>query len=88
MPQLGLVGLSLVQPLFLDRYVLFSMLGLALLIGAALGAAVRATAPRFPKAAGLLVPGVVGVAVLALLPVELGKRAPASRVDDVLAVAA
>ncbi|MBT2477981.1 hypothetical protein [Streptomyces sp. ISL-94] len=32
-------------------------------------------------------PGVVGVAVLALLPVELGKRAPASRVDDVLAVA-
>lgn len=86
-PQLGLIGLSLVQPLFLDRYVLFSMLGLALLIGAALGAAVRAAAPRFPKAAGLLVPGVVGVAVLALLPVELGKRAPASRVDDVLAVA-
>ncbi|WP_404961573.1 hypothetical protein [Streptomyces sp. 147326] len=60
-PQLGLIGLSLVQPLFPDRYVLFSMLGLALLIGAALGAAVRACAPRFPAAAGLLVPGVVGV---------------------------
>ncbi|MEU9086576.1 hypothetical protein [Streptomyces sp. NPDC048357] len=86
-PQLGLIGLSLAQPLFLDRYVLFSMVGLALLIGAALGAAVRACAPRFPGAAGLLVPGVVGVAVVALLPVELGKRAPASRVDDVLAVA-
>ncbi|MET9570171.1 hypothetical protein ABZY34_13750 [Streptomyces virginiae] len=86
-PQLGLVGLSLVQPLFLDRYVLFSMVGLALLIGAALGAAVRACAPRFPKASALLVPGVVGVSVLALLPVQLGKRAPASRVDDVLAVA-
>ncbi|MFD6974442.1 hypothetical protein [Streptomyces sp. NPDC059949] len=86
-PQLGLIGLSLVQPLFLDRYVLFSMVGLALLIGAALGAAVRACAPRFPRAADLLVPGVVGVAALALLPVELGKRAPASRVDDVLAVA-
>lgn len=86
-PQLGLAGLSLVQPLFLDRYVLFSMVGLALLIGAALGAAVRACAPRFPAAADLLVPGVVGVAALALLPVELGKRAPASRVDDVLAVA-
>ncbi|MGW0363021.1 glycosyltransferase family 39 protein [Streptomyces sp. NPDC002990] len=86
-PQLGLIGLSLVQPLFLDRYVLFSMLGLALLIGVALGAAVRATAPRFPGAAALVVPGVVGVAVLAMLPVELGKRAPASRVDDVLAVA-
>ncbi|WP_030157658.1 hypothetical protein [Streptomyces sp. NRRL S-244] len=86
-PQLGLIGISLVQPLFLDRYVLFSMVGLALLIGAGLGAAVRAARPRFPRAAGLLVPGTVGVAVLALLPVELGKRAPASRVDDVLAVA-
>ncbi|MEU6313753.1 hypothetical protein [Streptomyces sp. NPDC047014] len=86
-PQLGLIGLSLAQPLFLDRYVLFSMVGLALLIGAGLGAAVRACAPRFPRAAGLLVPGVVGVAALALLPVELAKRAPASRVDDVLAVA-
>ncbi|MFE2145909.1 hypothetical protein ACFXA3_29975 [Streptomyces sp. NPDC059456] len=86
-PQLGLIGISLVQPLFLDRYVLFSMLGLALLIGAGLGAAVRAVRPRFPRAAGLLVPGVVGVAVVALLPVELGKRAPASRVDDVLSVA-
>ncbi|MFF4443859.1 hypothetical protein [Streptomyces sp. NPDC001502] len=86
-PQLGLIGLSLVQPLFQDRYVLFSMVGLALLIGAALGAAVRACAPRLPRAAGLLVPGVVGVSVLALLPVELDKRAPASRIDDVLAVA-
>ncbi|MGP3684048.1 glycosyltransferase family 39 protein [Streptomyces sp. IBSNAI002] len=86
-PQLGLIGLSLVQPLFLDRYVLFSMVGLALLIGAALGAAVRVCAPRFPRAGRLLVPGVAGVAVLALLPVELGKRAPASRVDDVLSVA-
>ncbi|WKD36153.1 hypothetical protein [Streptomyces xanthophaeus] len=86
-PQLGLIGLSLVQPLFQDRYVLFSMVGLALLIGAALGAAVRACAPRLPRAAGLLVPGAVGISVLALLPVELDKRAPASRIDDVLAVA-
>ncbi|MGW5847532.1 glycosyltransferase family 39 protein [Streptomyces sp. NPDC055254] len=86
-PQLGLIGLSLVQPLFLDRYVLFSMVGLALLLGGALGAAVRALAPRFPRVSGALVPGVVGVAALALLPVELGKRAPASRVDDVLAAA-
>ena len=36
-PQLGLLGLSLVRPLFLDRYILFSMLGLALLIGTAPG---------------------------------------------------
>ncbi|MGW5342639.1 glycosyltransferase family 39 protein [Streptomyces sp. HUAS TT3] len=86
-PQLALIGISLAQPLFLDRYVLFSMVGLALLIGAALGAAVRAAAPRFPRAARLLVPAVVGIAVVAMLPVELGKRAPGSRVDDVLAVA-
>ncbi|WP_327282067.1 MULTISPECIES: hypothetical protein [unclassified Streptomyces] len=86
-PQLGLIGMSLVQPLFLDRYVLFSMLGLALLIGAGLGAAVRAVRPRFPRAPGLLVPAVTGIAVVAMLPLELDKRAPASRVDDVLSVA-
>lgn len=86
-PQLGLIGISLVQPLFLDRYVLFSMVGLALLIGAGLGAAVRAARPLFPRGAGLLVPVAIGISVLALLPVELDKRAPASRVDDVLAVA-
>ncbi|MDX3803324.1 glycosyltransferase family 39 protein [Streptomyces sp. AK04-3B] len=86
-PQLGLVGLSLIQPLFLDRYVLFSMLGLTLLIGAAIGAAVRAVRPRFPRAAPWLVPVIVGVAVGALLPQSLAKRSPASRVDDVLSVA-
>jgi mannosyltransferase len=86
-PQLGLIGLSLVQPLFLNRYVLFSMLGLALLIGAAVGAAVRACEPRFPRAAAWLVPVVVAVALVALLPQSLAKRSPASRVDDVLAAA-
>lgn len=87
-PQIGLIGLSLVRPLFLDRYVLFSMLGLALLIGTALGTAVRAIRPRFPRASLWLVPVVVAVAVAALLPQSLAKRSPASRVDDVLAVAA
>jgi mannosyltransferase len=48
-PQIGLIGLSLAKPLFLDRYVLFSMLGLALLIGAALGAVTRVIKPRFPR---------------------------------------
>lgn len=87
-PQLALVGLSLVKPLFLDRYVLFSMLGLALLIGSALGTAVRAARPRFPRAAPWLVPVVLTVAVIALLPQSLAKRSPESRVDDVLAMAA
>ncbi len=86
-PQLALIGLSLVRPLFLDRYVLFSMLGLALLIGAALGTAVRVAEPRFPRGARWLVPVVVTVAVAALSPLSLAKRSPASRVDDVLAVA-
>ncbi|WP_121748093.1 glycosyltransferase family 39 protein [Streptomyces sp. E2N166] len=87
-PQLGLAGLSLIRPLFLDRYVLFSMLGLALLAGAGLSAAVRAVGPRFPRASSWLVPAVVAVAVVALLPQSLAERSPASRVDDVLAPAA
>lgn len=87
-PQLGLVGLSLIQPLFLDRYVLFSLLGLALLIGVAIGAAVRAVARHRPRAAPWVLPVVVAVAMAALLPQSLAKRSPSSRVDDVLAVAA
>ncbi|MEU6544147.1 glycosyltransferase family 39 protein [Streptomyces sp. NPDC046859] len=87
-PQLLLLCVSLVKPLFLDRYVLFSMLGLALLIGTALGAAVRAVRPRLPRVSAVLVPVAVAVALAALLPQSLAKRSPASRVDDVLAVAA
>ncbi|MER5379980.1 hypothetical protein ABT040_06810 [Streptomyces sp. NPDC002688] len=87
-PQLLLIGLSLVQPLFLDRYVLFSLLGLALLIGTALGTAIRAAAPRFPRAAPWILPVTVAVATTALLPQSLAKRSAASRVDDVLSVAA
>ncbi|MFJ8863408.1 hypothetical protein ACIRD8_33950 [Streptomyces sp. NPDC102451] len=87
LPQLILIGISLVQPLFLDRYVLFSLLGLALLIGTALSAAVRAAAPRFPRASPWILPVAVAVAMAVLLPQALAKRSPASRVDDVLAVA-
>ncbi|WP_088802342.1 MULTISPECIES: hypothetical protein [unclassified Streptomyces] len=87
-PQLALIGLSLVQPLYLDRYILFSMLGLALLIGAGLGAAIRSAAPRFPMASTWILPVVVAVAMVALVPQSLAKRSPDSRVDDVLAVAA
>ncbi|MFC9229978.1 hypothetical protein ACFTZI_13600 [Streptomyces decoyicus] len=86
-PQISLSGISLIQPLFLDRYILFSMLGLALLIGAGIGAAVRAAKPRFPRASKWLVPVLVTVAAAALLPQSLAKRSPASRVDDVLAIA-
>ncbi|MGI5196412.1 glycosyltransferase family 39 protein [Streptomyces sp. CA-288835] len=87
-PQTGLIGLSLIQPLFVDRYVLFSLLGLALLVGVILGAVVRATAKRLPRASMWILPAMVAVAMLALLPQSLAKRSPASRVDDVLAAAA
>ncbi|MFJ4768095.1 glycosyltransferase family 39 protein [Streptomyces uncialis] len=87
-PHIGLIGVSLVRPLFLDRYVLFSMLGLALLIGAALGVAVAAVGTRFPRMSSWLLPVAVVLAVAALLPQLQAKRSPASRIDDVLAVAA
>jgi mannosyltransferase len=87
-PQIGLIGLSLVQPLFLDRYVLFGLLGLALLIGTGLDAAVRAATTRFPRASPWILPAVIAVSMTALSPQSLAKRSPSSRVDDVLAVAA
>ncbi|MFJ2642398.1 hypothetical protein [Streptomyces sp. NPDC087511] len=86
-PQIGLIGLSLIQPLFLDRYILFSLLGLALLIGALIGSAVQAVKLRHPRASLAVLPVTLVVAVVALLPQSLAKRSPSSRVDDVLAVA-
>ncbi|MEV5340776.1 glycosyltransferase family 39 protein [Streptomyces sp. NPDC052676] len=87
-PHLGLAGLSLLQPLFLDRYILYGLLGLALLIGAAVDTAIRALAPRNPAARRCLLPAVITVATIALLPQSLAKRSPESRVDDVMAIAA
>ncbi|QIB42660.1 glycosyltransferase family 39 protein [Streptomyces aureoverticillatus] len=87
-PQIGLIGVSLIRPLFLDRYVLFSMVGLALLMGAVLSAAVRSIRLRCPKTSRWLVPLALATVVVALLPQSLAKRSPASRVDDVLAVSA
>ncbi|WP_405647124.1 hypothetical protein [Streptomyces uncialis] len=87
-PHIGLIVLSLFRPLFLDRYVLFGLLGLALLIGAALGAAAASVAKRFQRMSSWLLPVAVVAAVSALLPQLQAKRSPASRIDDVLAVAA
>ncbi|MFJ5899319.1 hypothetical protein ACIQFZ_28490 [Streptomyces sp. NPDC093064] len=86
-PQIGLIALSLIQPLFLDRYILYSMLGLALLIGTTIGSAIQAARPRLPRASKWILPAVVVAAMVALLPQSLVKRSPASRVDDVLAIA-
>lgn len=86
-PQFGLIGLSLVQPLYLDRYVLFSLLGLALLIGSLVGSVTQTVRARHPRAARWVLPAVVVVATVGLLPQLLAKRSPSSRVDDVRAVA-
>lgn len=87
-PQVGLIGISLIQPLFLDRYILYSLLGFALLIGSLIGSAVQAVRFRHPRASMWVLPALIGVATVALLPQLLAKRSPSSRVDDVRAIAA
>ncbi|MFI6374091.1 hypothetical protein [Streptomyces sp. NPDC050546] len=86
-PHVGLVALSAFQPLFLDRYILYSLLGLALLIGSVVGSVTEAVRFRRPRAARWILPAVVTAAVITLLPQSLTKRSPASRVDDVMAIA-
>ncbi|MFE4455060.1 glycosyltransferase family 39 protein [Streptomyces sp. NPDC056796] len=83
LPPLLLLAASLVQPVYLARYVLFSHLGLALLIGAAL----RVLTYRLRAAPRRLVAGVAVLAFLGLLPVQLSLRHATSRVDDVLSTA-
>ncbi len=87
-PQLALLGISLVKPLFVDRYVLFSLLGEALLIGVLLSAFARAVRRRSWRAARWVLPVAVLLASVALAPQALAKRSPGSRVDDVMAAAA
>ncbi|MEU5242080.1 hypothetical protein ACH4UR_36810 [Streptomyces lydicus] len=94
-PQLGLLLASwLVTPLYVDRYVLFSYLGLALLVGPAVGWAVRTAGANARRRGGVrvrgeaLLAGIVAVVFLALLPLELGLREPTSRTDDVRVAAA
>ncbi|MCX5388079.1 glycosyltransferase family 39 protein [Streptomyces sp. NBC_00083] len=82
LPQAALLTVSLAKPLYVDRYILFSHLGLALLIGAAAARGCRALARP-----GVAVAVCVGALGFVLLPVELGQRGPASRVDDVIAPA-
>ncbi|MFE1770610.1 hypothetical protein [Streptomyces sp. NPDC059008] len=91
-PQLGLLLASLlVEPLYVDRYVLFTYIGLSLLVGSTVAWAVRAV-PAYGRArgrewgrvrGGALLAGVMAVAFLALLPLEVGLRTWASRTDDV-----
>ncbi|MGA6173765.1 glycosyltransferase family 39 protein [Streptomyces sp. NPDC012600] len=73
-----LLALSLLRPLYVDRYVLYGSIGLALLIGAALD--------RLPSRATVATVSLVA-ATVALLPFGLQLRTPESRSDDVNAVA-
>ncbi|MEU1025119.1 glycosyltransferase family 39 protein [Streptomyces sp. NPDC005904] len=77
-PVLGLLLVSLVKPLYIDRYVLYANVGLGVLVGTAACALVRTRR-------GLT--ALVLAASAALLPLQLDLRAPQSRVDDVLAPA-
>jgi mannosyltransferase len=82
LPGLLLMLVSLVKPLYVDRYVLYGQAGTALLVGAALD--------RLLRGGGALRAGAVlaaGAALAALVPVTLYLRTPASRLDDVTAVA-
>ncbi|MFI1206140.1 glycosyltransferase family 39 protein [Streptomyces sp. NPDC020802] len=76
-PTAVLMLMSLLQPLYVARYVLFGNAGAALLVGAALHRAGRAGWTRVAVVA----------TVLALIPGALHLRDSASRVDDVTAVA-
>lgn len=82
-PQLLLLAASLAHPVYLTRYVLFSHIGLALLIGAAC----RALAVRLRTPPRRLIVAVMAVAFLGLIPVQLSLRDPAGRIDDVLSTA-
>ncbi|MFE0106321.1 hypothetical protein [Streptomyces sp. NPDC059009] len=82
LPSVLLLLASLVRPLYMDRYVLYSHAGLALLVGGALDRAARGARWRAVVAAG-----VAGAALVSLVPLSVRLRAPESRVDDTTAVA-
>ncbi|WP_309094069.1 glycosyltransferase family 39 protein [Streptomyces sp.] len=82
-----LLTISLVEPWYVERYVLYGMTGLALLAGAGLDRAV-ARRHRLAPAARVLTAGLLaGAALAVLLPWSLLLRSPESRKDDVVAVA-
>ncbi|MFJ8846571.1 glycosyltransferase family 39 protein [Streptomyces cyaneofuscatus] len=73
-----LMGLSLFKPLYVERYVLYGVAGLALLLGAG--------ADRVLRMGRLPVAGVVAASVaacVALVPASVNLRTPESRSDNV-----
>ncbi|MCF3963753.1 hypothetical protein, partial [Streptomyces fuscigenes] len=91
-PTAVLLAAAAYRPVYLDRYVLYSYVGLALVLGQAL-ALLLAHRParggaRARRLALLGVRAGVALAVLSLLPVSVRMRTPEGRKDDVAAVAA
>ncbi|MFI9049311.1 glycosyltransferase family 39 protein [Streptomyces sp. NPDC053427] len=88
LPTFLLFLLSYAEPAYVDRYVLYSVAGFALLAGAALARLLRPagelgqTRARWRRRAVVLV-----LVAAALLPVGIQLRSPDSRVDDATAVA-
>ncbi|MGG2462421.1 hypothetical protein ACO0M4_21820 [Streptomyces sp. RGM 3693] len=88
LPTVLLLLLSNVEPAYVDRYVLYYVVGFALVAGAAsarllrpAGAAGQTRGRRLRRLAA------VALVLIALLPVDVHLRSPDSRVDDVTAVA-
>ncbi|ADI11072.1 hypothetical protein SBI_07952 [Streptomyces bingchenggensis BCW-1] len=82
LPGATLLAVSFIHPIYVDRYVLYSYAGFALLAGAGLEAALRAV--PYPKAGAA---ALAAVAVAALLPYSIQLRTPQSRLDDPMAAA-
>lgn len=92
MPTATLLLASLHDPMYLDRYVLYSQLALALLIGVAVDrlwdAAGRTARPAASRSRAVVFGIAAAGAAAALLPVTLQMRTPDSRKDNVTAIAA
>ncbi|MEU1277257.1 glycosyltransferase family 39 protein [Streptomyces sp. NPDC005805] len=83
-PTAALLAAAVHEPLYVDRYVLYTNIGVALLTGTA---AVRLLGRRPRGVRAAVAGGAAVVAVLALLPVSVQMRTPDSRKDDVTALA-
>ncbi len=82
-PTAALLLASLHRPMYVDRYVLYCDIGLAVLAGTALDRALGHARKRVRVAGAAVSAGLV----LALLPVTFHLRTPDSRKDDVAAIA-